>query len=229
MNKIFKKILAPFSSAAYQQDVRNSTNIRLQLQKRALESTCEYVENHMSHIVSVTSREAVLLKALQSVKIPGLYCEFGVYQGYTLNYIQSNATQTIHGFDSFKGLPEFWIDGFDKNAFELPQTPQFAGDVQIHEGYYEDSLPTFVAKHQEAFAFLHIDCDLYSSTKTIFDLCKDRIVPGTVISFDEYFNYPGWQNGEYKAFQEFVKSNGLKYEYITYNALHLQVAIRIIG
>jgi hypothetical protein len=142
----------------------------------------------------------VLLKALQSVKISGLYCEFGVYQGYTLNYIQSNTTQTIHGFDSFKGLPEFWIDGFDKKAFELPQTPQFSENVQIHEGYYEDSLPTFLATHKEAFAFLHIDCDLYSSTKTIFDLCKERIVPGTVISFDEYFNYPGWQNGEYKAF-----------------------------
>lgn len=98
----------------------------------------------------------------------------------------------------------------------------------IHEGYYEDSLPTFLDTHKEAFAFLHIDCNLYSSTKTIFDLCKDPIAPGTVISFDEYFNYPGWQNGEYKAFQEFVKENGLKYEYIPYNAMHLQVTIRII-
>jgi predicted O-methyltransferase YrrM len=111
----------------------------------------------------------------------------------------------------------------------LPQTPQFSGNVQIHEGYYEESLPTFLATHKEAFAFLHIDCDLYSSTKTIFDLCKERIIPGTVISFDEYFNYPGWQNGEYKAFQDLTKKIGLKYEDIICNPMHLQVTIRIIG
>ena len=228
MNKLLKKLLSPFSSAAYQQELRNSTNIRLRLQNRALESTCEYIENNMAHLVSVIGREKVLLKAISETKIDGLYCEFGVYKGYTLNFIQANTSNTIHGFDSFNGLPEFWIDGFDKDAFELPNTPQFSGNVKIHEGYYDYSLPIFLNNHKESIAFMHIDCDLYSSTKTIFDLCKDRIKPGTVISFDEYFNYPGWQHGEFKAFQEFIQNSELSYEYITYNAMHLQVAVRII-
>jgi len=39
----------------------------------------------------------------------------------------------------------------------------------------------------------------YSSTKTVFDTLADRIVPGTVIVFDEFFNYPGSKRGESKG------------------------------
>jgi len=49
-----------------------------------------------------------------------------------------------------------------------------------------------------------------------------------VIVFNEYFNYPGWQEGEYKAFQEFISDTGLSYEYIGYNHLHEQVAVKIV-
>jgi hypothetical protein len=52
-------------------------------------------------------------------------------------------------------------------------------------------------------------------------------VEGTVIVFDEYFNYPGWENHEFKAFQEFVEQTNLKYEYLAYNRRHEQVAVKI--
>ena len=77
--------------------------------------------------------------------------------------------------------------------------------------------------------FIHFDADLYSSTKTVLDILADRIVPGTVIQFDEYFNYPGWQDGEYKAFKEFVESRDIKFEYIGYLENDEQVAVRILG
>jgi hypothetical protein len=51
---------------------------------------------------------------------------------------------------------------------------------------------------------------------------------GTVVVFDEYFNYPGWQRGEYLAFQEFCSRHSMRYEFLTYNARHEQVAVRII-
>jgi hypothetical protein len=54
-----------------------------------------------------------------------------------------------------------------------------------------------------------------------------RIKSGTVIVFDEYFNYPGWQGGAFKAFKEFIAYSGLSYEYLTYNRLHEQVAVQI--
>jgi hypothetical protein len=46
--------------------------------------------------------------------------------------------------------------------------------------------------------------------------------------FDEYFNYPEWQQGEYKAFTEFIASNdGLGYDYIGYIGNGGQVAVRL--
>jgi hypothetical protein len=73
-----------------------------------------------------------------------------------------------------------------------------------------------------------MDCDLYDSAKIVFDLLGDRIAPGTIIVFDEYFNYPDWRLHEYKAFQEFVTRKGVKYEYIGLVPFQEQVAVRIL-
>ena len=78
-------------------------------------------------------------------------------------------------------------------------------------------------------AFIHIDCDLYSSTKTIFELLGERICPGTVILFDEYFNFHNWQKHEYKAFQEFVKEHNVTYEYLGYARQQVSLKILSIG
>jgi hypothetical protein len=75
-------------------------------------------------------------------------------------------------------------------------------------------------------AFMHMDADLYSSTKTVFDTLADRIVPGTVIVFDEFFNYPGWKRGESKAFAEMVAARGLKFEYLGYADQQVAVKVR---
>jgi hypothetical protein len=50
-------------------------------------------------------------------------------------------------------------------------------------------------------------------------------VPGTIIVFDEYFNYPNWEEHEYKAFQEFIGESGLGYRYLGF--ARQQVAVRI--
>jgi hypothetical protein len=55
----------------------------------------------------------------------------------------------------------------------------------------------------------------------------NRIVPGTVIVFDEYWNYPNWKEHEFKAFQEFVNKVGLEYEYLGHTAFE-QVTVRIL-
>ena len=82
-------------------------------------------------------------------------------------------------------------------------------------------------QHRGPISLLHVDCDLYSSTKTIFDRLNDWIVPGTIIVFDEYFNYSGWELHEFKAFQEFREANRLSYEYIGLAPTGQQVAVRI--
>jgi hypothetical protein len=72
-----------------------------------------------------------------------------------------------------------------------------------------------------------VDCDLYSSTKTIFDHLGERLRPGSVIVFDEYFNYVGWREHEYRAFQECVHARSLRYRYVAYNTREYNVAVQI--
>jgi len=73
-----------------------------------------------------------------------------------------------------------------------------------------------------------VDCDLYSSTVTILNNLKNQIVVGTVIVFDEYINYPGWQLDEFRAWQEHCKKYGVKYEYIGRVSKHQKVAVRVL-
>lgn len=205
-----------------------SHDISYELQIYARKETTEYVKRNMSKIISVQSRWEVLDVALNNMKIEGLICEFGVFYGESINYIADKVyPKLVYGFDSFQGLPETWRDGFPKGCFNVNGIPQVRDNVKLIVGWFHETLPKFLEETKLPFAFIHVDCDLYSSTKTIFDLAYDRIVPGTVIVFDEYFNYPGWEDGEYKAFQEFIKERNMSYEYITYNRLHEQVAVLI--
>ena len=151
-----------------------------------------------------------------------------MFTGGTIRFIASRVgSRIIHGFDSFEGLPEAW-GGFNlgRKAFDvkgkLPRVPE---NVRLHPGSFDTSLPAWLKDNPGPVAFVHIDCDLYSSTHTILSLLADRIVPGTVILFDEYFNFPNWERHEYKAFQEFVEKLGIKYTYLGF--ARQQTAVRI--
>ena len=100
--------------------------------------------------------------------------------------------------------------------------------MKLHKGWFQDTLPGFLAQHPEPARFVHIDCDLYSSTNTVLGLLADRIVPGTVIVFDEYLNYPGWQEHERKAFAEFVARTGTKYKYLGFASSEFSVSVQIL-
>ena len=107
--------------------------------------------------------------------------------------------------------------------------PNVPGNVEFHIGYFDAILPDFLDSHSGPIAFLHVDCDLYSSTVTIFDALGERLQPGAIILFDEYYNFHRWQQHEFKAFQEFVRRSGVQYEYIAYSVTGQQVAVRILS
>lgn len=168
-----------------------------------------------------------LKHALAQVEIDGLYLEFGVFKGETVNLIASTKPdKIIYGFDSFEGLPEDWISGNPKGTFNLDGVlPKVNDNVRLIKGWFDKTLPDFLNEHKENCAFIHIDCDLYSSTKIVFDALKDRIVSGTVIVFDEYINYLGWEQGEHKAFVELMQEKNLTCDYISCSTM--QVAVKI--
>ena len=102
--------------------------------------------------------------------------EFGVFEGGTINFIAGlNPTKKIYGFDSFKGLPEEWQMGASKELIskvgtftKLGNLPKILDNVRLVVGWFNETLPKLKLKGKK-IAFMHIDCDLYSSTKTIFD------------------------------------------------------------
>jgi hypothetical protein len=203
-------------------------NISAMRQHKALVETADYVDTHMPHLDSFGSAFDLLTAALTHVKDRnGLFLEFGVFSGQTINHVAARIDGQIYGFDSFEGLPERWRDGLGPGYFKVAELPAVRKNVVLIKGWFDKTLPVFLKDHSQRVAFLHVDCDLYSSTKTIFDLLGSQIQDGTVIVFDEYFNYAGWREGEYKAFQEFLKTSGLTYEYLGYNRYQEQVAVKI--
>jgi hypothetical protein len=168
-----------------------------------------------------------LRRAIDLAPEDGLVVEFGVASGLSLREIAARRLPA-HGFDSFEGLPEDWIPGAKAGTFAQQHLPEVGG-AELHVGWFEDTLPTFLAAHSGPFAFVHLDADLYSSTKTVFELGEDRFVPGTVLLFDEYFNYPGWEQHEHRAFTEFIAHTEHTFEYLSYNSRGEQVLARITG
>lgn len=139
----------------------------------------------------------------------------------------------VYGFDSFEGLPEEWVPSRPKGHFATDgNLPKVNDNVILLKGFFDSSLPDFkntdYYQSKDSIAFLHIDCDLYSSTLTVLNELKDKIKPGTIILFDEYFNYTGWQHHEYKAFQEFMKDFDHDYEYECYHNMFTQVGVKIV-
>jgi len=160
----------------------------------------------------------------------GLVLEFGVATGRTLNHFaRVLSDKTVYGFDGFDGLPEDWTSRMPKGFFARNNLPRVCKNARLVVGWFDQTLPEFIAKHTEPLALLHIDSDLYSSAVTVLTNLQYQIVPGTVIVFDEYLNYPGWYLDEFRAWQEFVEGNGIEYEYIGRVSKHQKVAVRVLS
>ena len=201
-------------------------DIQRSRQRRALEESVDFVETEMPMVTPFPSQFDLLDATLKAVKVEGLYCEFGVHTGGSINFTAERiAPRPIYGFDSFEGLPEDWRPDVKAGHFSLAGLPSVRDNVRLIKGWFNEALPPFLSEHKEPAAWLHIDSDLYSSARTVLELFAPRIRPGTVIVFDEYFNYPGWKNGEHKAFQEFVSQHEVRFEYLGFASTDEQVAV----
>jgi len=213
---IFIKIKKNFFWLSERAERENSRNIEFELLRRSLKTSVDYIIENMWHCPRYSDRNKFHKEVLESVEVDGLFLEFGTASGATLNrFAKWRPEKKFFGFDSFKGLPETWVGpNMLPGTFKQDKLPTMRSNVDLVIGYFDESLVGFLEKHPEKVAFIHLDADLYSSTRYVLDHIYDRFQPGTVVLFDEYFNYPNWENdGEFKAWQEIVKEKGLKYEY----------------
>lgn len=202
-----------------------------------------FVDKNFRDAKRILSDAEILKFACDQVCIKdGLYLEMGVFSGRTINFIAAlNPHRTIYGFDSFRGLPSEWKKGtkdyedhtFQRGTFAFgdPEDyPETLHNVSLIVGWFNETLPSFCQKHKgKAIAFLHIDSDVYESARDTFKHLSPMIQPGTVIVFDEYYNYPAFEVHEHKAFIEFINQRkDLHFKYIAYNPQHEQVVVKIL-
>jgi hypothetical protein len=171
----------------------------------------EHIPLHLAKSHYDLRRDAVLAAPEQ-----GLFLEFGVWQGSWLRQMAVVRDVTFHGFDSFEGLPEPWSI-YGKGFFDLKgELPEMPANVKLVKGWFHETLPGFLERHPEPVSFVHIDCDLYSSTKTVLELLGPRLIEGTQIVLDDFMLEPGWEREEHRAFFEFVERSGWRFEYTGY-------------
>lgn len=144
----------------------------------------------------------------------------------------------VVGFDSFEGLPS--SDNhprWKKNLFSINHSyhPLVKKGVKVNEhiiidlfkqynlpkpyieiGKFNESLKNVIDKKYKKAAIIHIDCDLYESTKSVLFNVRPILQEGTILLFDDWFNFKGNKNkGEQRAFYEFFKKEK-KWKYIEY-------------
>lgn len=161
----------------------------------------QYRREHLQAVPSYASDLRLHRAVAPLVRQGGLMLEFGVARGRSIrHWAEMFPTHDIYGFDGFEGIYEPW-NGLPAGTF-AQQPPRVPHNVHLVVGRFADTLPWWSSTHPGVISLLHVDCDLYSATCDIFEHLRDRIVPGTVIVFDEYWNYPGWQQHEFRAWQE---------------------------
>jgi hypothetical protein len=105
--------------------------------------------------------------------------------------------------------------------------------VKLVPGWFNQTIGPWMNDNPGAISFLHIDCDLYSSTLDILTLLNDRIVPGTVIVFDEMYPWNGleqydlWEQGEFQAVGEWICNHHRTFQPL-YRSEHQQCSIEVV-
>jgi hypothetical protein len=158
-----------------------------------------------------------------------VYLEFGVYEGYTLRrwakLLQHQETR-LFGFDSFQGLPEDWDSLRPQGTFDVKGVIPTYDDprVSLCQGWFSETLPSFTLPDHDRLV-LHLDADLYSSTKFVLERLNENILPGTIIIFDQFCD----RMNELRAWDEFVRRTRKEFRFAGGTINLEQVAFQCCG
>ena len=168
-----------------------------------------------------------LIFSLDSVSLDGLYCEFGVRDGWSFDIIKKNMKNKsmLHGFDCWDGLPESWklSKMHEAGILKTINIPKNTESSTYWSGLFSNTIPQFKVQHSKQLAFCHIDGDLYSSACDVLYGLNDQIVPNTILVFDELHTFETadlakWSNlwnHELKALAEWCETNKRRVQMIS--------------
>ena len=175
-----------------------------------------------------------LLLEIATKNIPGDIVEFGIYQGWWINFLwQASETvglrRRIYGFDSFEGLSEphpehdqaFWKKG--QYACGLEQVSKNVrlserSRLKLVKGFFEKSLLSPEALLAEQFCYARIDCDIYQPALDCLRYLGPRLADGAIVVFDDWPHTRGF--GEQRALEEWLPTvPELRFEFLFYGAI----------
>ena len=166
-------------------------------------------------------------------QVPGDVVEFGVFTGVSLSLLAKGHSfdpkgmqRRFVGFDSFEGLPPLaetharWREGACATTVSWHPlvepgarvTPDITRNLfaacqldppELHVGRFDHTASTCFPSPYSAVALVHLDCDLYQSTKDALSylLQHNHIAAGAVLLFDDW-NCNNW-GSKWDCFQLF--------------------------
>ncbi|CAK9064564.1 26S proteasome non-ATPase regulatory subunit 13 [Durusdinium trenchii] len=167
----------------------------------------------------------------------GLWLEFGVGSGKTTAAIamQMRAlvgqSATLHGFDSFQGLPSDWDythlgAGTFSTGGQVPPHLLEMPNVRIHMGLFSETLGDLDEFGTTPVAFAHIDVDIFPSAIEVLSRIACQLMAGSVLVYDELVNYVGFElSGEYRAWEYVASTYGIGWQYA---GMYWQQAVPIV-
>lgn len=194
--------------------------------QRAHERAAAFIEQHAATALILRRKRRLHHYLASKISGDGLCIECGVFQGASINFLAKLLPErTFHGFDSFEGLSEDWTGNDHQSGhFDLSgNLPKVEPNVRLIKGWIDDTFQPFLDENEGPIDYLHIDTDTYSPAKTILTAAKPRLVPGSIVLFDELYGYPGWENHEFKALGETLPE--ACYEWIAF--AQMEAALRI--
>jgi len=138
--------------------------------------------------------------------------EFGTSDGYAFTkmlyatrYLRMEDRVTVHTFDSFEGMPpaadardldlvggDSWAPGEFRGRYAelLQYCRERYSNFGIHKGYFEETLTSAFLEslHDAPPILVWVDCDYYSSARTVMERLMPYLPNGCVLYFDEYDN-----------------------------------------
>ena len=213
-------------------DKLKKSKLELKLENKLVEETYDFFKKYFEKSLIFRDKQRIREYAIQSSLLNDkhkvlYYLEFGVFEGKSSNFF-SKFVNKLYCFDGFEGLKEDWAGSqYAKGHFNLnKKIPKLNSNVEPIVGWVEDTLDDFLKKHNPKINFVHLDMDTYNPSKFTLEKIKPYLVKGSIILFDELYNYIGWKNGEFKALNEVFNEN--EFEYKAFNVNTKQCVIQII-
>ena len=172
----------------------------------------------------------------------GNLLEAGVYHGDCMERLVKEANRIgkpfreVWGFDSFEGLPANnegnpdWVqgafnvvrdDGFNSSAEAMEFIKQRVGhnNINLVEGWFDKTMTEDLGKKlYRSASYIHIDCDLYSSSFVALNWLFRYQVPMiySIIRYDDYNSTP-WNGGQRLAHRQIEQKHEINFMQLSEN------------